>query len=84
MLLRKTEKPSLFTKDGFSKTGDSAIVDDSGKIKITGRIKDIILRGGENISPAEIEGLVIAHPGVEDYNRILNQFKSGGFPITVS
>ena len=59
------ENRRSFTKDGFFKTGDLAAMDDSGKIKITGRIKDIILRGGENISPAEIEGLVIAHPGVE-------------------
>ncbi len=59
------ENRKAFTKDGFFKTGDLAIMDDSGKILITGRIKDIILRGGENISPAEIEGLIIAHTGVK-------------------
>ena len=59
------ENSKAFTKDGFFKTGDLATMDDSGKIKITGRIKDIILRGGENIIPAEIERLIIAHTGVE-------------------
>ena len=59
------ENRKAFTKDGFFKTGDLATMDDSGKIKITGRIKDIILRGGENIIPAEIEELIIAHTGVE-------------------
>jgi len=41
-----------------------------GRIKITGRIKDIILRGGENIIPAEIEKLIITHPGVKDVSVI--------------
>lgn len=59
------ENRKAFTKDGFFKTGDMARIDDLGRIKITGRIKDIILRGGENISPAEIEALIIAHPEVE-------------------
>ena len=60
------ENRASFTKDGFFKTGDLARIDDLGKIKITGRIKDIIIRGGENINAAEIEKLIIAHPGVED------------------
>lgn len=64
------ENRKAFTKDGFFKTGDLATMDDSGKIRITGRIKDIILRGGENISPAEIEELIIAHTGVEDVSVI--------------
>jgi non-ribosomal peptide synthetase component E (peptide arylation enzyme) len=59
------ENRKAFTKDGFFKTGDMARIDDLGRIKITGRIKDIILRGGESISPAEIEDLIIAHPDVE-------------------
>lgn len=60
------ENRTSFTQDGFFKTGDSAKIDDSGNIRITGRIKDIILRGGENINATEIEKLIIAHPGVED------------------
>jgi len=58
------ENREAFTKDGFFKTGDQAKIDSSGIITITGRIKDIILRGGENVSPVEIEGLIITHPSV--------------------
>lgn len=60
------ENKKTFTKDGFLKTGDLARIDDSGNIKITGRIKDIILRGGENISAIEIEELIATHPSVQD------------------
>ena len=60
------ENREVFTKDGFFKTGDLARIDDLGNIRIAGRIKDIIIRGGENISATEIEKLIIAHPGVED------------------
>ena len=59
------ENRKVFTKDGFLKTGDLAAIDSSGNIRIGGRIKDVILRGGENIFPAAIEGLIIDHPEVE-------------------
>jgi len=58
------ENKDAFTSDGFFKTGDKAKVDNDGNITITGRIKDIIKRGGENISPVEIEELIITHPDV--------------------
>ena len=58
------ENKGAFTRDGFFKTGDLAKIDESGNITITGRIKDIIKRSGENISPVEIEELIIAHPDV--------------------
>ncbi|MFC2020293.1 (2,3-dihydroxybenzoyl)adenylate synthase [Chloroflexota bacterium] len=60
------ENKRVFTKDGFFRTGDLAIIDDAGNVKITGRIKDVIIRGGENISPAEIESLISTHPDVAD------------------
>lgn len=60
------ENRKSFTKDGFFRTGDLARIDDSGNIRITGRIKDIIIRGGENISPAQVEDLLISFPGVAD------------------
>ena len=60
------ENKKIFTKDGFFKTGDLAKIDQYGNIKITGRIKDIIIRGGENISATDIENLICSHPGVED------------------
>jgi len=55
-----------FTADGFFKTGDQARIDGSGNLRITGRIKDLIIRGGENISPAQVEELLCSFPGVAD------------------
>ncbi|MBA4394577.1 MAG: hypothetical protein C0407_13580, partial [Desulfobacca sp.] len=60
------ENSTIFTPDGFFRTGDLAKKDIHGNISITGRIKDIIVRGGEKVSAAEIEKLLIAHPGVQD------------------
>jgi non-ribosomal peptide synthetase component E (peptide arylation enzyme) len=54
-----------FTQDGYFRTGDLAVIDDKGVIRITGRIKDIIIRGGENIAARDVEDLVSSHPGVE-------------------
>jgi fatty-acyl-CoA synthase len=48
------------------RTGDQATRDVDGYVRITGRIKDIIIRGGENISPKEIEDLLRTHPAVSD------------------
>ena len=59
------ENRDLFTPDGFFRTGDLARIDEVGNITITGRMKDIILRGGENISAIEIENLVSTHEQVE-------------------
>jgi non-ribosomal peptide synthetase component E (peptide arylation enzyme) len=60
------ENRKSFTPEGFFRTGDQARIDDSGYLKITGRIKDIIIRGGENISPAQVEELLCSYPGVTD------------------
>ena len=54
-----------FTPDGYFRTGDLAVIDESGSIRITGRIKDIIIRGGENIAARDVEDLISAHPAVE-------------------
>ena len=47
-------------------TGDEAEMDGEGYVKITGRIKDIIIKGGENIHPLEVENCLFAHPGVKE------------------
>ena len=53
-------------KDGWLHTGDLARRDENGYYKITGRIKDMIIRGGENIYPKEIEDFIYTHPKVQD------------------
>jgi len=53
-----------FTADGWLRTGDIGVVDESGVLTITDRMKDIIIRGGENISSKEVEDLLIEHPAV--------------------
>ena len=50
--------------DGWLHTGDIAVVDANGYFRITGRAKDIIIRGGENISPREVEEFLYTCPGV--------------------
>lgn len=60
------ENKETFTPDGFFKTGDKARKDQFGNITITGRIKDIINRGGEKISALEIEHRLSAHPQIHE------------------
>lgn len=52
--------------DGWMHTGDLGILDDEGYLSITGRIKDMLIRGGENIYPREIEEFLFTHPAVVD------------------
>ncbi|MFI9081507.1 3-phosphoshikimate 1-carboxyvinyltransferase [Streptomyces sioyaensis] len=55
-----------FTSDGWYRTGDLATIDPGGHLRITGRVKDVINRGGEKIPVAEIEQLLFAHPAIDD------------------
>lgn len=57
---------AAFTSDGWFRTGDLGVEDEDGFVAITGRKKDIILRGGENISAKEIEDLIFTHPDVAE------------------
>jgi fatty-acyl-CoA synthase len=53
------------SSDGWLRTGDLASMDHRGYLTITGRLKDMIIRGGENIYPREIEDVLSSHPGVD-------------------
>ena len=56
----------VIDKDGWLHSGDLATVDENGYYKITGRIKDMIIRGGENIYPKEIEEFLYTIPDIQD------------------
>ncbi|MGI9591688.1 MAG: AMP-binding protein, partial [Myxococcota bacterium] len=57
---------AAFDDEGFFRTGDLGTVDADGFVRITGRLKDVIIRKGENISAKEVEDLLYQHPGIED------------------
>ncbi|KAE8369807.1 hypothetical protein BDV27DRAFT_152689 [Aspergillus caelatus] len=65
---KKTLEVMTQDQDGkiWMRTGDEAIIDASGCCHITGRIKDIIIRGGENISPLEVEGRLASHSSISE------------------
>jgi cyclohexanecarboxylate-CoA ligase len=52
--------------DGWFETGDLARIDRDGYVRITGRTKDVIIRGGENVPVVEVEGLIYQHPGIQE------------------
>jgi fatty-acyl-CoA synthase len=52
--------------DGWMHTGDLGVMDGDGYVQITGRIKDMVIRGGENIYPREVEEFLYTHPDIED------------------
>ncbi|MDW3215293.1 MAG: class I adenylate-forming enzyme family protein [Ilumatobacteraceae bacterium] len=59
-----TTTADALTNDGYLRTGDLCTMDPDGYLRVVGRLKDQICRGGENISPGEIEAVVDAHPAV--------------------
>lgn len=60
------ETQALFTPDGFSRSGDLGRMDDDGFVRITGRLKDIVIRGGMNISAREVEDHLLRHPAISN------------------
>lgn len=60
------ETAALFTPDGLSRSGDLGVMDADGYVRVTGRTKDIIIRGGMNISARELEDHLVAHPALSD------------------
>ena len=62
------KKPELYgtDEDGWFDTGDLARMDADGYIRISGRSKDVIIRGGENVPVVEVEDLLYRHPAIQD------------------
>lgn len=61
-----------FNSDGWFLSGDLGVLDERGNLKIVGRLKDVIIRGGHNIYPATVEALALRHPNVS---------KAAAFPV---
>jgi fatty-acyl-CoA synthase len=60
------ETAAAIDGDGWLHTGDLATVDEEGYFKITGRLKDMVIRGGENIYPREVEEFLFTHPSIRE------------------
>lgn len=61
-LNRPDATAELFTDDGFSRSGDLGVMDEDGFVRVTGRLKDIVIRGGMNIGVRELEDKLAEHP----------------------
>jgi acyl-CoA synthetase (AMP-forming)/AMP-acid ligase II len=55
---------AAFTADGYVRTGDLGWIDDAGRLRLVGRSKEMYVRGGYNVYPVEIEGVLSSHPGI--------------------
>jgi len=60
------ETAKSITPDGWFKSGDAGYVDAEGYVYIHDRVKDMIVSGGENVYPAEVENVLMGHPGIAD------------------
>ncbi len=61
---KPVETAELFTPEGYSRSGDLGLMDEDGYVRVTGRTKDIVIRGGLNISVRQVEDLLTGHPAV--------------------
>jgi acyl-CoA synthetase (AMP-forming)/AMP-acid ligase II len=64
--LHPEDEAGAFDDDGFYRTGDQGALTPSGHLVVTGRLKDLIIRNGENIAPKEIEDLLLGHPAIAE------------------
>lgn len=62
----ESDRAEYFTEDGYYRTGDIGIADSSGRIHIVDRIKELIKVSGYQVAPAELEGLLLTHPDIDD------------------
>jgi acyl-CoA synthetase (AMP-forming)/AMP-acid ligase II len=60
------ETAATMSTDGWLRTGDAGLMDADGYVYIRDRIKDMIITGGENVYPAEVENVIFGHPDVEE------------------
>ncbi|MCG7520817.1 AMP-binding protein [Ruegeria sp. Ofav3-42] len=67
-----------FSKDGWLRTGDLARMDEDGYVYVTGRLKELIIKGGENIAPREIDEALYSHPDVVEAAAFARPCKSYG------
>jgi len=63
---RPSETAQTVTEDGWLRTGDAGYLDDAGYLFLHDRIKDMIVTGGENVYPAEVENVLLSHPALLD------------------
>jgi fatty-acyl-CoA synthase len=63
---RPDETAAVMAADGWLRSGDVAVVDNDGYVYVRDRIKDLIISGGENIYPAEVEDVLYQHPAVAE------------------
>ena len=63
---RPAETRAVMTEDGFLRTGDVAVMDAQGFLRIVDRLKDMVLVSGFNVYPSEVEDVVMQHPGVRE------------------
>jgi acyl-CoA synthetase (AMP-forming)/AMP-acid ligase II len=63
---RPEETAAALTEDGWLRTGDGGYVDEEGYLFLTDRVKDMIVSGGENVYPVEVEEALAQHPAVAD------------------
>ncbi len=63
---RPEETAAVLGADGWFRTGDAGTFDADGYLYVTDRLKDVIVSGGENVSPAEVEDVLRRHPAVAD------------------
>jgi len=57
---------AAFTPDGWLRTGDMGAIDAGGRLRVVDRLRDLIITGGVNVSPSEVEAVLARHPGVAD------------------